>query len=492
MNDTTEQAIHTLSFKQLKAAYQAKTLTPSEVIKYYLDNIKKFAHLNNFITVCEEDAIAAAKISDERYANGTARALEGMPLSIKDLFCTKGIRTTAGSKMLENFIPEYESEVSRLALEAGCINVGKCNMDEFAMGASNKYSAFGYAINPWQDKANNPCTPGGSSGGSTSSVAAYQCLFSLGSDTGGSIRQPAAFCGVVGIRPTYGRCSRRGMIAFSSSLDQAGTIARDVSSAAALLEVIIGYDQYDSTSSQMPKVNFTNVNSDIKGMKVGLINNTMFIKDSSILKSLEDTAKKLQEKGAIVEEVNIPFFEEALSVYYVLTPCEAASNLARYDGIRYGTPGSGSTYYERCMSARELFGDEVKRRILIGTYFSSSDMYEKYFAQAWKVRKLLKAEFEKAFAKYDVLLSPTTPHTAFPLDEKKDPIDMYYEDYFTCPVNIGECCGISVPVGLAVNGLPIGMQIVAPAFREDLLVKFGLSIEESANFKSLALSDIKK
>lgn len=479
--------IHTYSYTQLRDKFISGELTPSEVTAFYLSNTEKYKHLNNFITICAEEALTQAKIADERYKNGTARILEGMPLSVKDLFCTAGIKTTAASKILGNFTPQYESVVSQLAKEAGCIMLGKCNMDEFAMGASTRYSAYGPAYNPWHQNDNKPFTPGGSSGGSASSCAAYQALFSLGSDTGGSIRQPAAFCGIVGIRPTYGRCSRRGMIAFASSLDQAGTLGRDVKTAAALLQEVMCFDQYDSTSANKPKLDLLNLKGDVKGLKVGLLK-ADFLKDEDIKNALDKTAKWLEDNGAIIEEISIPHLEDALSIYYVLSPCEAASNLARYDGARHGTKGPGATYYEQCMSTRELFGDEVKRRVLIGTYFSSSAMYEKYFSQAWKVRKLLKYEFDQAFKKFDIILSPTTPHTAF--NTPKTPVELYYEDYFTAPVNITLSCAISVPVGLSSNNMPIGIQVIAPAFREDLLIKAGLCIEKEAQFPFLDPSNV--
>lgn len=480
-----------LNVRELKELFASNALSPVDVAKAYLENVNKYAYLNNFITVCEQEYILQqAEISQQRYANGTARALEGIPLAVKDLFCTNNIKTTAGSNMLENFVPTYESFITQCTQKAGCVVIGKTNMDEFAMGSSNLYSAFGPTINPWHEDTNNACVSGGSSGGSAGAVAAYQTVFSLGSDTGGSIRQPAAFCGIVGIKPTYGACSRRGMIAFSSSFDQAGPLARDVYSAGALLKEMMQYDYLDATCQKTKTLDLENITSDVKGMKIGLIYYEDIIKDESIKKNFYHIAKQLEEAGAIVEPINIPLFDEALAVYYVLTPCDAASNLARYDGVRYGKKGAGSTYYEQCMSAREHFGEEVKRRILIGTYFSSSDMYQKYYTPAQNVRKLLKAEFMKCFQKFDMLLSPTTPHTAFPIDAKKTPIEMYYEDYFTCPVNISGTCAISVPAGLSAMGMPIGVHVIAPPFREDILIKAGLKIEEIVKFKSLAIDNI--
>lgn len=470
-----------LNFVQLKEKFINLELKPSFVIKVYLNQLEKHKNLNSLITICDYDVIQKqALLADEHYINGTYRFLEGMPITIKDLFCTKGILTTAGSAMLSNFIPDYDAFVSAKALEQGAIMLGKNNMDEFAMGATNKYSAFGPSLNP----INSEYVTGGSSGGSASAVASNICLFSIGSDTGGSVRQPAAFCGIVGIRPTYGRCSRRGMIAFCSTLDQAGIFGRDVTSAAALLQTIMGHDPFDATSTNLPVPNLMNLKGNIKGKKIGILTD-LFVTDPSIKEYYKQTQKQLTQMGAILTNIDIPYMKDSLAVYYIIAPVEAASNLARYDGIRYGTKGAGNTYQEQCKNARQLFGDEAKRRILLGTYFASHEGYSTYFEKAQKVKKALTMQFNKAFEEVDLLLSPTTPHTAFRLNEQKSPVELYYEDYYTCPVNLAGLCGISLPVGLADNGMPVGMQLIGPAFGEEQLINAALALETSFDFNSM-------
>lgn len=476
----TTNSILNLTFTQLREKYINLELKPSDVTQAYLAQLHNTNELNHTITFCDELALTQAARADQAYKNGTYKFLEGMPLCVKDLFCTNQILTTAGSKMLSNFVPSYESIVTQKAFDQGAIMLSKTNMDEFAMGASNKYSAYGPALNPW----NKACVTGGSSGGSAGAVAAKGCLFALGSDTGGSVRQPAAFCGIVGIRPTYGRCSRRGMIAFCSSLDQAGVFGRDVRSCAALLETIMGYDEYDSTSAKKAVPNLMSITDDVEGLTIGVLTDS-FVTDPSIKAQYQQTQHMLEKLGAKLVDVDIKYMAESLAVYYVIAPVEAASNLARYDGIRYGLKGEGDTYEQQCMDARKHFGEEAKRRILLGTYFSSHEGYGTYFKQAIAVKNALTQEFNKAFSKCDLLISPTTPHTAFELNAKKTPVEMYYEDYYTCPINLAGICGISVPVGLADNGLPVGMQIIAPAWREDMLIKGGLALEKAVNFEYL-------
>lgn len=488
--------MHTLTIAEAKKKLLKKDISSVELTKCFLDRIKKYKKLNAFITICPEKALQDAKLSDQRITNGSAGELEGIPLAIKDLFVTKGIRTTAGSKMLENFIPPYESTVTQKLWNAGGVNLGKTNMDEFAMGSANITSYYGNVINPWsREKA---LVPGGSSGGSAAAVAGHLCIAATASDTGGSIRQPAAFTGTVGIKPTYGRCSRYGMVAFASSLDQAGSITKTVEDAAIFLKVISGYDEKDSTSAQEEVPNFTSfVGQSIKGMRVGIPKEFHM---PGMSKEIEDSWKIgidiLKEAGAEIIPMSLPHSKYALPAYYIIAPAECSANLARYDGLRYGFRADGAkSLIEMYESTREQgFGDEVKRRILIGTYVLSAGFYDAYYTKARKVQKLIRQDFTLAFEnQVDVILTPTTPTSAFALGEAPtDPVTMYLNDVLTVTANIAGLPGISVPITLDREGRPLGLQLLAPRFKEEYLFKAGSVLEKGANFPSLKEIEIKE
>ncbi|MDR1561251.1 MAG: Asp-tRNA(Asn)/Glu-tRNA(Gln) amidotransferase subunit GatA [Holosporaceae bacterium] len=480
--------MHTLSLYDVQQSLLSKKFSSVELTKYFLDRIKKFSKLNAFITVCEEKALLSAQESDEKIADGTAGELEGIPLGIKDLFLTKGVRTTAGSKMLYNFIPPYESTVSQRLLDAGAVFIGKTNMDEFAMGSANITSYYGNVISPWG--VDEKLVPGGSSGGSASAVAGHLCVAAIGSDTGGSVRQPAAFSGIVGLKPTYGRCSRYGMVAFASSLDQAGPLTKTVRDAAIFLKIIAGYDEKDSTSARQSVSDFASfVGQSIKGLKVGIPKEWRI---DGMSDEIIDFWKKgetiLKEAGAEIIDVSLPYSKYALPAYYIIAPAEASANLARYDGVRYGfrskQESSLSEMYENTRA--EGFGDEVKRRILIGTYVLSAGYYDAYYTRALKIQKLIRQDFAEAFNKVDLLLTPTAPTSAFLIgEEHKDPVTMYLNDVFTVTANMAGLPGISVPIGLDKLGRPLGLQLISPHFREELLVQAGYVLEKGANFPVL-------
>jgi aspartyl-tRNA(Asn)/glutamyl-tRNA(Gln) amidotransferase subunit A len=479
--------VHGLSLYKIKKGLLKKDFTSIELTEYFLKRIEKYSHLNAFITVCSDLALQSAKQSDKKIAEGTAGELEGIPIALKDLFLTKGIRTTAGSKMLEGFIPPYESTVSEKLLEAGAVFLGKTNMDEFAMGSANITSYYGSVINPWsKDKK---LVPGGSSGGSAAAVAGGLCAAATGSDTGGSVRQPASFSGIVGLKPTYGRCSRYGMVAFASSLDQAGPMTKTVRDAAIFLKVIAGYDEKDSTSSRESVPNFEAfMEKPVKGLRVGIpkeyrINGM----SEEVMRFWEKGAKLLKDAGAEIIDVSLPYTKYALPTYYIIAPAEASSNLSRYDGVRYGLRVNGVSLNEMYENTRaEGFGDEVKRRILVGTYVLSAGYYDAHYVKALKVQKLIRQDFVQAFEKVDVLLTPTTPTSAFAFgEEPSDPITMYLNDVFTVTVNIAGLPGISVPIGLDSQERPIGLQLIAPHFREELLIQAGSALEEAADFPIL-------
>ncbi|MDR2157991.1 MAG: Asp-tRNA(Asn)/Glu-tRNA(Gln) amidotransferase subunit GatA [Holosporaceae bacterium] len=479
--------MYNLSLYDIRKGLLSRKFSSVELTKLFLDRIEKFDGLNAFITVCADNALESAAQSDKKIADGSAGELEGIPLAIKDLFLTKGIRTTAGSKMLENFIPPYESTVSRKLLEAGAVFLGKTNMDEFAMGSSNLTSYYGGVVNPWsRDKK---LVPGGSSGGSAAAVAGRLCVAATGSDTGGSVRQPAAFTGTVGLKPTYGRCSRYGMVAFASSLDQAGPITQTVRDAAIFLRVISGYDENDSTSSRESVPDFESfVGKSLKGLKIGIPKEYRIDGMSDeILKFWEIGAAMLREAGAETMDISLPYSKYALPSYYIIAPAEASSNLARYDGVRYGFRAKGVSLNETYENTRaEGFGDEVKRRILVGTYVLSAGYYDAYYMRALKIRKLIRQDFQSAFEKVDVVLTPTTPNSAFAFgEEPKDPVTMYLNDIFTVTANIAGLPGISIPIGLDEQMRPLGLQLIAPYFKEELLIQAGSALEKSANFPTL-------
>ena len=427
------------------------------------------------------------KKSDEKISQGMAGPLEGVPIAVKDMFCTKDIKTTASSKILENFYPTYESTVTQNLWDDGAVMLGKLSCDEFAMGSSNETAAKGNVINPWSKT--NPISPGGSSGGSAAAVAARSALAATGTDTGGSIRQPAAFCGITGLKPTYGRCSRWGIVAFSSSLDQAGPLTRTVSDAAIMLNSMAGYDNKDSTSANIEMPDLTSfLDKSIKGKKIGIPKEyTQDGISEDIVKFYDKSIQFLKDSGAEIIPVSLPHTKYALPVYYIIAPAEASSNLARYDGVRYGIRNEAENLDEMYELTRgNGFGEEVQRRIMIGTYVLSSGYYDAYYLKAQKVRRLIKEDFEKAFENVDFLLTPSTPSTAFELGQKQDPIKMYLNDIFTVPASLAGLPGISIPVGLDKAGLPVGIQLIANSFDEPNLISVAHTLEKSANFNVIA------
>lgn len=466
-----------------------KEITSVELTQAHLDAIEKAnPHLNAYITVTPEIALAQARKADEKLQKGQHGLIEGVPVAVKDLFCTRDMMTTAASHILNGFTPPYESTVTQKCWEQGGVLLGKTNLDEFAMGSSNKTSYYGAAKNPWKRTDGAELTPGGSSGGSAAAVAAHLAPVSLGTDTGGSIRQPAAYCGIVGIKPSYGRCSRWGIIAYASSLDQAGPFARNVRDAAIMLSVISGYDAKDSTSADTAVPDFEALlTGDIKGKKIGIpreyrIDGT----DPEILALWDKGAQMLKDAGAEVTPISLPHTRYALPTYYVLAPAEASSNLARYDGVRYGLrvqPENGNldAMYEATRAAG--FGAEVQRRILIGTYVLSAGYYDAYYKKAQAVRALILQDFEKAFEKVDAILTPTTPSAAFALNETvSDPVQMYLNDVFTITANLAGLPAISIPAGLSRERLPLGLQLLSRPFEEASLLNIAHSLEQSLGF----------
>lgn len=476
-----------LTMGEAKDRLLKKEFSAVELTQAYLDHMEKNRSLNAYVLETPEIALKMAEESDKRIAKGEAKDLEGMPLGIKDLFCTEGITTTAGSHILESYVPQYESRVSHNLKEAGAVFLGKTNMDEFAMGSSNMTSYYGSVINPWKQEGGKDLTPGGSSGGSSAAVAGGLAIAATGTDTGGSIRQPAAFTGIVGIKPTYGRCSRWGIMAFASSLDQAGPMTRDVRDAAMMLKVMAGYDPNDSTSASVEVPDFEKLlDQGVKGLRVGIPKEYLLEGMNETTVRLWEQGKKwLQEAGAEIVEISLPHTQYSLPTYYILAPAEASSNLARYDGVRYGLRVPGKNLDELYRNTRsEGFGEEVQRRILIGTYVLSSGYYDAYYLKAQKVRRLIRQDFEVAFQSVDVVLTPTTPEAAFALDEAPtDPVVMYLNDVLTVPANLAGLPSISVPAGLSQEGLPLGLQLIGPAFNENVLFQAGRVIEISANFQ---------
>lgn len=482
-----------LSLAEARDALKARKISSSELTQAYVAAAGALnPKLNAYITLTPERALADAKAADERLAKGQAGALEGIPLAIKDLFCTEGVQTTAASHMLEGFKPTYESTVSQKLRDAGSVMLGKTNLDEFAMGSSNTTSYYGNVISPWKASGSDKdLVPGGSSGGSAAAVSARMCLAATGTDTGGSIRQPAAFTGIVGIKPTYGRCSRWGIIAFASSLDQAGMFARDVRDAAITQTVISGHDPKDSTSAPIATPDFEKaLTGNIKGLKIGVPKEYRPDGLSSEISALWDKGIQwLKEAGAEVQEVSLPHTKYALATYYIIAPAECSSNLARYDGVRFGqrvTPPSGALneMYEKTRAAG--FGKEVRRRILIGTYVLSAGYYDAYYKKAQRVRQLIAQDFKNAFTKVDALLTPTTPTPAFAIGENSDdPVAMYLNDVFTVPTSMAGLPGLSLPAGLSANGLPLGLQIIGKAFDEETVFRVAGVLEEAAQFKAM-------
>ena len=471
-------------------ALRAKQLSPRELTEAHLSAVSNARRLNAFVTETPERALEQAKESERRIQAGTARPLEGLPLAIKDLFCTANVRTTAGSRILENFVPPYESTVTRNLWNAGAILLGKTNLDEFAMGSSNETSWFGPVTNPWRARGrNDDLVPGGSSGGSAAAVAARLALAATGTDTGGSIRQPAAVTGIVGLKPTYGRCSRWGIVAFASSLDQAGPMTRTVRDAAIMLGVMASVDPLDSTSVDTPVPGYeAGLESGVKGLRVGIPKEYRVSGASPEIDELwQRGAGWLKDQGAELREVSLPHTKYALPAYYIVAPAEASSNLARYDGMRFGYRAKGSDdlieLYEKTRA--EGFGREVKRRIMIGTYVLSAGYYDAYYLRAQKVRTLIARDFTHAFEQCDVLLTPASPCAAFGHGEKTaDPVAMYLNDVFTVTVNLAGLPGISVPAGLSHDGLPLGLQVIGRAFDEATVLRAGRAIERAAAFSA--------
>lgn len=459
--------MHTKTIAELSKLLKDKKISSTELTKHFLNRIKKHnPSLNAFITITEEQALAEAKIADQQIAQGKTTPLTGIPIAHKDIFCTKGIKTSAGSKMLDNFISPYDATVVKKLKEAGTVLLGKLNMDEFAMGSSNENSYYGPVKNPWDLET----VPGGSSGGSAVAVAARLMPMATGTDTGGSIRQPASLCGITGIKPTYGRISRFGIIAFASSLDQCGVLVNSAEDAAICLNAMMGFDSHDSTSVDEPVSDLTEtLNHHIRGLKIGLPQECFTAAlDHAVKEKIMSAAKELEKLGATLHEISLPTLELSIPAYYIIAPAECSSNLSRYDGIRYGyrckNPENLLDLFERTRA--EAFGDEVKHRILIGTYVLSSGYYEAYYKKAQKIRQLISNDYQQAFKTVDVILTPTTPSVAFKLGSKMDDrINMYLSDIFTVSTNLAGLTGLSMPAGF-IDNMPIGVQLTGNYFKE--------------------------
>ena len=471
-----------LKLVELVDKIKKKELSSTEVTIAFIERSKKSKKLNAYISENYENAIKKAKIFDQK--PDFKKKLPGIPIAIKDLFCTKNIRTTAGSKILENFVPTYESTVTQNILDEGGIVIGKLNCDEFAMGSSNETSYFGNVQNPVSENL----VPGGSSGGSSSALAAKLTPATIGTDTGGSIRQPASFTGTVGLKPTYGSCSRYGIVAFASSLDQAGPMTHDVKDCSLMFEVMSTYDTKDSTSVDFKRENYlTNLNENIKGKKIGIPKE---YRVDGMPKEIDELWEKgikiIKENGGQIIEISLPNTNYALPTYYIVAPAEASSNLARYDGVKYGFRSKGENLidmYEKTRS--EGFGDEVKRRIMIGTYVLSSGYYDAYYLKAQKVRRLIKNDFDEAYKKVDAILTPSTPSSAFKIGEKlNDPVSMYLNDIFTVPINLAGLPAISIPAGHDKKGYPLGLQVIGKAFDEQSILNIAFALEKNISFKN--------
>ena len=486
----TELTVH-----ELKEKLDNKELTVCEITKAYVDRInEKEPDVKAFVNILTEEAMEEAKNIEQKIASGEISSkYAGIPIGIKDNMCTKGVKTTCSSKMLENFVAPYNATAVEKLKNENLIDLGKLNMDEFAMGASTEYSAFKKTVNPW----NLNKVPGGSSGGSAAAVAANLVPWALGSDTGGSIRQPASFCGVVGLKPTYGLVSRYGLVAFASSLDQIGPITKDVEDSAILLNIIAGHDEKDTTSINIEKKDYTKaLKNDVKGLRIGIpkeyygegIN-------SEVKEALEKAIEEYKAMGAIVEEFSLPIADYALATYYIIACAEASSNLGRFDGIRYGyrTENFENLRDIFINSRTEAFGEEVKRRIILGTYVLSSGYYDAYYKKAQQVRTLVKKEFDKAFENYDVLITPTSPTVAFNIGQRSNnPLEMYLADICTVSVNIAGLPGISIPCGVNSEGMPIGMQIIGKHFDEETILNAAYTYEQHTNFRDKYKPEFKK
>ncbi len=471
-----------LKLVELVDKIKKKELSSAEVTIAFVNRSQKSKKLNAYISENYENAIKKAKIFDQK--PDFKKKLPGIPIAVKDLFCTKNIKTTAGSKILENFIPTYESTVTQNILDEGGIIIGKLNCDEFAMGSSNETSYFGNVQNPVSENL----VPGGSSGGSSSALAAKLTPATIGTDTGGSIRQPASFTGTVGLKPTYGSCSRYGIVAFASSLDQAGPMTHDVKDCSLMFEIMSSYDTKDSTSVEFKRENYlNNLNENIKGKKIGIPKE---YRVDGMPKEIDELWEKgikiIKENGGQIVEISLPNTNYALPTYYIVAPAEASSNLARYDGVKYGFRSKGENLidmYEKTRS--EGFGDEVKRRIMIGTYVLSSGYYDAYYLKAQKVRRLIKNDFDEAYKKVDAILTPSTPSSAFKIGEKlNDPVSMYLNDIFTVPINLAGLPAISIPAGHDKKGYPLGLQVIGKAFDEQSILNIAFALEKNISFKN--------
>ena len=476
-----------LTIAEARAGLRAKRFSAAELTRAHLTAVKQARVLNAYVLETPEQALAMAHAADAHLATGEARPLEGIPIAVKDMFCTEGVRTTACSHILDNFVPTYESTVTTQLWRDGAVMLGKTNNDEFAMGSSNESSYFGPVQSPWRRRgANTPLVPGGSSGGSAAAVAANLCLGATGTDTGGSIRQPAALSGIVGIKPTYGRCSRWGIVAFASSLDQAGPFARSVRDAAILLGSMAGHDPKDTTSVDRPVPDYeAAVGRSVKGLRIGIPKEYRVAGMPAEIEALWQTgADWLKAAGAEVVEVSLPHTRYALAAYYIVNPAEASSNLARYDGVRYGRRVDGRDVIDMYEKTRaDGFGREVRRRILIGTYVLSAGYYDAYYLRAQKVRTLIKKDFEDTFAAgVHAVLTPTTPSAAFGIGETSsdDPVEMYLNDVFTVTVNMAGLPGIAIPAGRDTQSLPLGLQLIGRPFDEETLFALGHVIEQAA------------
>ncbi len=470
-----------LNLSELVSNIKDKKVSSNEVTNAFIERSKKSKHLNSYNEETFDDALKKSKEFDSK--PNFSKKLPGIPIAVKDLFCTKNVKTTASSKILNNFIPTYESTVTQNLWSEGAILLGKLNCDEFAMGSSNETSYFGNVVNP----IDKDLVPGGSSGGSASALAAKLTPTTIGTDTGGSIRQPASFTGTVGLKPTYGSCSRYGIVAFASSLDQAGPMTKNVKDSALMLEVMSSFDNKDSTSIDFKRPSYSkDLSKDIKGKKIGIPKEYRVDGMSEEIEKLwEDGKNYLKNCGAETVDISLPHTKFALPTYYIVAPAEASSNLARYDGVKYGFRTEGKNLidmYEKTRS--EGFGDEVKRRIMIGTYVLSSGYYDAYYLKAQKVRRLIKNDFNDAFQKVDAILTPSTPSSAFKIGEKSsDPVSMYLNDIFTVPVNLAGLPGISIPAGLDKKGYPLGLQIIGKSFDEQNILNIAYSMEDKINFK---------
>jgi aspartyl-tRNA(Asn)/glutamyl-tRNA(Gln) amidotransferase subunit A len=480
-------ALTEFTLAEARAGLAARQFSARELTQAYIAAMEEARPLNAYITETPEMALDMAAASDERLVRGAARPLDGIPIAVKDLFCTRGVLTTAASHILDGFRPPYESAVTEKLWQAGAVMLGKTNLDEFAMGSSTTTSHYGPVENPWRRPGDNrPLVPGGSSGGSAAAVAAHAALGATGTDTGGSIRQPASFCGIVGLKPTYGRCSRWGVVAYASSLDHPGPLARTVRDAAILLGAMAGHDPRDSTSAPLPVPDFeAALNGDIRGLKIGIPQEFRADGMPAEIEALwRQGAEWLRAAGAEPVEISLPMTKYALAAYYIIAPAEASSNLARYDGVKYGLRVPGDTLDEMYELTRAAgFGAEVRRRVLIGTYVLSAGYYDAYYLKAQKVRSLIAQDFAAAFDQVDCLLTPVAPSAAFAIGDKQDdPIAMYLNDVFTVPANLAGLPAISVPAGLSADGLPLGLQVIGRAFDETMVLRVGEIIERAAAF----------